>query len=280
MRLINLAGRLATQEAADLVDVASASGGRFGPDPHDVLDRWDEFMAWAGSRPPAGAPVPAPVSAGPPVPRPSQVFGIGLNYADHAGESGMALPSLPMVFPKFGSCITGPGEVDLPSDTVDWEVELVVVIGRPARHVAEADAWAYVAGLTIGQDLSDRALQFAGTPPQFGMGKSLPGFGPTGPWLVTPGEFADPDDLEISCSRNGSRVQHSRTKHLIFTVPALIAYLSSHLPLRPGDLIFTGTPAGVGLGHDPAVYLRPGDELVSTIEGLGSLVTRVSGSDE
>ncbi|MEV4133246.1 fumarylacetoacetate hydrolase family protein [Dactylosporangium sp. NPDC049742] len=279
MRLANVAGRLVSQEGADLVDVASASGGRFGPDPHDVLDHWDEFLAWADTRPPAGPPLPSPPDAGPPVPRPSQVFGVGLNYADHAGESGMALPSQPMVFPKFSSCITGPGAVDLPSSTVDWEVELVVVIGRPARHVAEADAWSYIAGLTIGQDLSDRTLQFAGgTPPQFGLGKSLPGFGPIGPWLVTPGELGDPDDLEIGCRRNGDEVQHSRTRHLIFTVPALVAFLSSHLPLRPGDLIFTGTPAGVGFGRDPAVYLRPGDELVSTIEGLGSLVTRVTGS--
>ncbi|GAB3830076.1 fumarylacetoacetate hydrolase family protein [Dactylosporangium cerinum] len=276
MRLANVAGRLVSQEGADLVDVATASDGRFGPDPHDVLDHWDEFMAWAALRPQAGPLVATPAGVGPPVPRPSQVFGIGLNYADHAGESGMALPSQPMVFPKFSSCITGPGTVDLPSDTVDWEVELVVVIGRPARHVPAADAWAYVAGLTIGQDLSDRALQFAGgASPQFGLGKSLPGFGPIGPWLVTPGEVSDPADLEISCELNGSQVQHSRTKHLIFTVPALIAFLSSHLPLHPGDLIFTGTPAGVGFGRDPAVYLRPGDELVSTIEGLGSLTTRI-----
>ncbi|GAA3213661.1 fumarylacetoacetate hydrolase family protein [Dactylosporangium siamense] len=276
MRLANVAGRLVSQEGADLVDVATASDGRFGPDPHSALDRWDEFTAWSFSRPAAGAMLPAPVDAGPPVPRPSQVFGIGLNYADHAGESGMALPSQPMVFPKFSSCITGPGAVALPSDTVDWEVELVVVIGRTARHVDSADAWAHVAGLTVGQDLSDRALQFAGgASSQFGLGKSLPGFGPIGPWLVTPDELTDPSNLEISCQLNGARMQHSHTKHLIFTVPALIAFLSSHLPLHPGDLIFTGTPAGVGHGRDPAVYLRPGDELVSTIEGLGSLTTRI-----
>ncbi len=278
MRLANVAGRLVSQEGARLADVATASDGRFGPDPHAVLAQWDDFRAWAATRPPAGAPLPAPVDAGPPVPRPSQVFGIGLNYADHAGESGMTLPSRPMVFPKFASCIAGPGDVlTLPSQSVDWEVELVVVIGRPARHVGAADAWRHVAGLTVGQDVSDREVQFAGgTPPQFGLGKSLPGFGPIGPWLVTPDELGDPDDLEIECRRNGERVQHSRTRHLIFTVPALIAHLSAHLPLLPGDLIFTGTPAGVGFGRSPAVYLRPGDELVSTIEGLGSLVTRVA----
>ncbi|MEV4513272.1 fumarylacetoacetate hydrolase family protein [Dactylosporangium sp. NPDC049525] len=277
MRLANVAGRLVSQEGADLVDVATASDGRFGPDPHDVLEHWSAFRAWAALRPPAGAAPPTPAGAGPPVPRPVQVFGIGLNYADHAGESGMALPSRPMVFPKFASCVTGPELLVLPSQTVDWEVELVVVIGRTARHVAATDAWSYVAGLTIGQDISDREVQFAGgASSQFGLGKSLPGFGPTGPWLVTPDELSDPDDLEIGCSLNGSQVQHSRTRHLIFTVPALIAHLSQHLPLRPGDLIFTGTPAGVGFGRDPAVYLRPGDELVSTIEGLGSLVTRVA----
>jgi 2,4-didehydro-3-deoxy-L-rhamnonate hydrolase len=270
MRLATVDGRLHLQEGDELVDVA-----RFGPDP---FARWAELREWAATRPAAGAFLPTPAGVCAPVSRPLQCIGIGLNYADHVGESGMDMPAAPVVFPKFASCLAGPADpLVLPSETVDWEVELVVVIETEARDVAEDDAWAHVAGLTIGQDISDRALQFAGpAPQQFGLGKSLRGFGPIGPWLVTPDELADPDDLEISCALNGEVVQQSRTKHLIFDVRHLVSYLSRTLTLYPGDLIFTGTPSGVGFGRDPQVYLKPGDELVSRIEGLGELVTRVA----
>ncbi|HEV2637412.1 MAG TPA: fumarylacetoacetate hydrolase family protein [Actinocrinis sp.] len=280
MRLANVAGRLVTQENGRLVDVATASAGRFGPDPQSVYARWAEFTDWARQRPAPGPILHTPVACGPPVPRPPQSIGIGVNYADHAGEAGFDLPERPVVFPKFSSCIAGDSDVlTLPSAAIDWEVELVVVIGRTAVDVPEADAWHYVAGLTIGQDISDRALQFADAPPaQFGMGKSLRGFGPIGPWLVTTDELSDPDDLEISCLLNGEVVQHSRTKHLIFDVSALVSYLSNHLRLEPGDVLFTGTPAGVGFSRTPAVYLKPGDQLVSRIEGLGELVTRIGGT--
>lgn len=277
MRLANANGRLCLQEGSALVDVATASHGRFDADPQAIYTRWGEFRDWAATRPSGGAPVAPPARAGAPAPRPRQSIGIGVNYADHAGEAGFELPTIPVVFPKFGSCITAPPTpLVLPSNSIDWEAELVVVVGRTARHVAESDAWDHVAGLTIGQDISDRALQFAGSAPQqFGLGKSLPGFGPIGPWLVTPDELENPDDLEISCLLNGEVVQQSRTKHLIFDVRRLVAYLSSYLTLGPGDVIFTGTPAGVGFSRDPARYLRPGDELVTRIEGLGELVTRV-----
>lgn len=279
MRLANVDGRLRLHEGDELVDVADASQGRFGPEPQAVYPRWREFRAWAADREPAAAPIAVPERAGAPAPAPRQCIGIGVNYADHAEESGFEPPGAPMVFPKFSSCIADPhAPLVLPGDHIDWEVELVAVIGTTARDVPESDAWAHVAGLTIGQDISDRALQFAGlAPQQFGLAKSLPGFGPIGPWLVTPDELGDPDDLEISCLLNGEVVQHSRTKHLIFGIAQLIAYLSRHLTLHPGDVLFTGTPAGVGFGRDPAVYLRPGDELVSRIEGLGELVTRVAG---
>ncbi|MDR7301615.1 fumarylacetoacetate hydrolase family protein [Haloactinomyces albus] len=277
MRLTSDAGRLCLQEGIELVDVATASEGRFTADPQAIYPRWAEFRSWAAARTPAGPPVAPPAQAGAPAPRPGQSIGIGVNYADHAAEAAIDLPAAPVVFPKFSSCIAAPSAaLILSGDRVDWEVELVVVIGATARNVAEVHAWEYVAGLTIGQDISDRGLQFAGSPPQqFGIGKSLPGFGPIGPWLVTPDELADPDDLEIICMLNGEIVQHSHTKHLIFGVSALIAYLSRHLTLNPGDVLFTGTPAGVGFGREPAVYLRPGDELVSRIEGMGELVTRV-----
>ena len=188
----------------------------------------------------------------------------------------MAVPEVPATFTKFPGSLTGPfDDVELVGDSVDWEVELVVVIGRIADHVDAAVAWDHIAGVTVGQDISDRTLQFAAGS-QFSLGKSRRGYGPMGPWVVTPDEVPDPDDLALGCSVDGETMQDARTSDLIFSVPQLVAELSSVLPLLPGDLIFTGTPAGVGFGRDPAVYLRPGDELVSTIEGLGSLVTPVA----
>jgi 2-keto-4-pentenoate hydratase/2-oxohepta-3-ene-1,7-dioic acid hydratase in catechol pathway len=202
------------------------------------------------------------------------VLAIGLNYAEHAAESGFAVPEEPTVmFTKWPSCLTGPvTEVELPAGGhTDWEVELVVVIGRRAFRIGAADAWDHVAGLTVGQDISERILQTAGPSPQFSLAKSLPGFGPTGPWLVTPDEFDDPDDLELGCSVNGNQMQKGRTRDLIFSVPAMLAALSRRLPLLPGDVLFTGTPAGVGLGRSPQVWLAPGDELVSYVTGIGEL---------
>ena len=156
----------------------------------------------------------------------------------------------------------------------DWEIELVAVIGARAWRVAESDAWRHVAGLTAGQDLSERISQLAGPAPQFSLGKSLPGFTPMGPCLVTPDEFADPDDLGLRATINGEEVQKARTSELIFPVPVLVSRLSHRLPLLPGDVIFTGTPAGVGLGRNPQRWLADGDELVSTIEGIGELRQR------
>lgn len=184
----------------------------------------------------------------------------------------MAPEGLPPVFTKYVTSITGPvTEVALPpGGHTDWEVELVAVIGRRAEAVSEADAWSHVAGLAAGQDISERVVQLAGPAPQFSLGKSYPGFAPIGPWLVTPDEFDNPDDLELRCAINGKEVQKGRTRDLIFSVPALIAGLSAVLPLLPGDVIFTGTPAGVGLGRDPQRWLAAGDELVSTIEASAS----------
>jgi len=204
------------------------------------------------------------------------VFGIGLNYVAHALEGPWGVPEVPAVFTKYPTCIVGAREqVAIPAPTTDWEVELVVVMGRRAHGVAAADAWPYVAGLTIGQDISERTLQRSGNVPQFGLGKSYPGFGPMGPWLVTPDEFANPDDLSISCTLNGETMQDSRTADLVFGVPRLVEYLSGVLPLLPGDVIFTGTPSGVGAGRKPQRFLQPGEVLVSSIEGIGSLTTRL-----
>ena len=261
---------------ARAIDVEEASDGRFSSDPQPVFARWAEFVEWAGTTP-AGRTVPlSPSDLGAPAPSPRQVFAIGLNYRDHAVESGFDLPDQPTVFTKYVTCLTGPdGEVTLSGDTVDWEVELVAVVGAEARNVPVDRGWEHDAGLTAGQDLSERTVQLAGPAPQFSVGKSFPGFGPTGPWLVTPDEFDDPDDLALGCSVNGESMQKSQTSELVFSVPALVASLSAMLPLLPGDVIFTGTPAGVGAGRNPRRFLRDGDELVSSVEGIGTLRQRL-----
>ncbi|GAA3952213.1 fumarylacetoacetate hydrolase family protein [Actinomadura viridis] len=276
MRVANLDGRLVLLSGTGAVDVERASAGRFGPDPRTAYDRWDAFAAWAGGvSGPAEPYDPADLRA--PVPAPRQVFGIGLNYHAHAAESGLEVPERPVVFTKFPSCVTGPyGDIVLPEGgSTDWEAELVAVIGRTARRVAEKDAWSHVAGLTAGQDLSERGTQLAGPAPQFSLGKSLPGFGPTGPCVVTVDEFDDPDDLALGCSVGGEEMQRGRTGDMIFSVPRLVAALSAVLPLLPGDLLFTGTPAGVGMGRSPRRWLAPGDELVTRVETIGEMRHRL-----
>jgi len=276
MRTANINGRLALHSADGYLDVADASGGRFGPDPQDVFTDWDGFVRWAAEYVGgAGAGVDADggTAWGAPVPRPAQVFAIGLNYRDHVAEAGLQIPGEPAVFTKFPTSLTGhERDVDLPEGLVDWEAELVVVIGRHCRRATRENAWSHVAGLTVGQDLSERRLQLTGPAPQFSLGKSYPGFAPTGPELVTVDEFADPDDLELGCRLEGGEVlQKSRTSNMIFDVPELIVRLSAVCPLLPGDLIFTGTPAGIGGARTPQKFLAPGDVLVTWIEGIGTL---------
>jgi 2,4-diketo-3-deoxy-L-fuconate hydrolase len=272
MRIANLAGRLVLLTGDGAIDVERVSGHRFSADPQAVYARWDEFRAWAADAPPDAAVAFDSADLLAPSPRPTQVFGVGLNYRDHVAEAGHEIPESPAVFTKFASSLTGPyGRITLTGSTVDWEVELVAVIGRGAWRVPVEHGWDHVAGLTVGQDISDRTLQLAGPAPQFSLGKSRPGFGPTGPWLVTPDEFADPDNLELSCAINGESMQKGRTSDLIFSVPDLVARLSNILPLLPGDLIFTGTPAGVGAGRTPPRFLAAGDVLVSSIESIGAM---------
>ena len=276
MRLGNVKGRLVLVDKVDhYVDVEAASDGRFSSDVQSIYDRWDDFSGWVSQATP-GLSFTHPLereALGAPVPSPRQVFAVGLNYREHASESGFAVPEQPTVFTKFASSLTGPqAQVVLPAGgNTDWEVELVVAIGKHAHHVAAEQAWSYVAGLTVGQDLSERVTQAAGPAPQFSLGKSFPNFGPTGPLLVTPDEFEDPDDIELGCSVNGEQMQKGRTRDLVFSVPELVARLSKIVTLFPGDLIFTGTPSGVGLGRSPQVWLRDGDELVSWIEGIGEI---------
>ncbi len=284
MKLANVNGRATIVTGAGGLDVERASFGRFGPDPQSLFEHWAEVRSWADAlasddetAEPIVDPIVEPIDEATldaPVPRPAQVFGIGLNYRQHAAETGATLPSIPATFTKFPTCIAGPFvDVELPSGNVDWEVELVVVIGAEAYRVVGEDAWSHVAGLTVGQDLSERAVQMAAGA-QFSLGKSYPRFGPTGPWLVTPDEFADPGDLALSCAIDGEEVQSSRTSDMVFDVPRLIAELSAVLTLLPGDVIFTGTPAGVGVARSPARFLQPGEVLTSSIEGIGTICNR------
>lgn len=266
----NANGRAALVLGDEIADVATASHGRFGPDPMAVYADWTAFVAFASTVTVGTAPlVDAQLCC--PVPAPRQVFAIGINYRSHAEESSMAIPDVPATFTKFPASLAGPfDDVEIVGDTVDWEVELVAVIGRRADRVDEADAWGLVAGVTVGQDISDRHLQFAAGA-QFSLGKSRRGYGPVGPWVVTPDELGEPNDLALGCSVNGEKVQDARTRDLIFSVPRLVAELSAVLPLLPGDLIFTGTPAGVGIARKPPRFLQPGQVLESWIEGIGTI---------
>ncbi|WAP55010.1 fumarylacetoacetate hydrolase family protein [Streptomyces sp. S465] len=273
MRIANLRGRAHLLSGPGATDIARASGGRFGPDPMDLFAHWDAFRTWARTD---GVHPAAPYrreDLGAPVPRPGQVFAIGLNYAEHAAETGLeATRGVPSVFTKFTSSLTGPtGTVHLTGPSVDWEVELVVAIGKEAHHVAAADAWEHVAGVMVGQDFSDRDVQMSGTPPQFSLGKSYPGFGPTGPALVSLDEIAPDTPLRLRCWVNDELVQDGSTDQMIMPVPVLIERISSVCTLYPGDLVFTGTPAGVGMGRTPARYLASGDEVRTSIDGIGEM---------
>jgi 2-keto-4-pentenoate hydratase/2-oxohepta-3-ene-1,7-dioic acid hydratase in catechol pathway len=277
MRIANLSGRLVIVSEDTAFDVESLSGGAFGSDPQGVYDRWTEFCDWARDVDlSAGGSAIDAASLGAPAPQPRQIFAVGLNYHDHASEVGLVASEVPIVFTKFVSSIAGPhADIPHPGGDVDWEAELVVVIGVEARNVDRNDAWDYVAGLTVGQDISERLTQHAGATPQFSLGKSFPAFSPMGPWIVTPDEFADPTNIALETQVNGETMQNGRTSDMVASVSMLIAALSKILVLLPGDLIFTGTPAGVGLGMKPPRYLSVGDELVTRIEGIGEMRNRI-----
>jgi 2-keto-4-pentenoate hydratase/2-oxohepta-3-ene-1,7-dioic acid hydratase in catechol pathway len=270
-RLVNVNERAAFECDGSWYDLAKLSGEALLADPLEAVARHRELHALYGRcASELSDGLVAAAELGAPVSQPRQVFGIGLNYRDHAGESGVALPPAPLTFTKFPSCIAGPtADVPLSGEMVDWEVEIVAVIGDEASHVAVSDAWGVVAGLTLGQDISDRALQLTGVPPQFCLGKSFANYGPIGPALVSIDAFADPDDLALWCDVAGDRMQAARSSQLIFSIPTLVAYLSSICRLHPGDLIFTGTPSGVGLARGR--YLARGETIVSGADVIGEL---------
>lgn len=284
MRLANIDGRAHAVSDDGGVDLADASAGRFGPSPDEIVGHLGDVVAWLAETQPeldpdlsTGALSVDPSRLGPPVTRPPQIFAIGVNYASHGAETGIALPTSPMVFTKFASSLAGPvADIPIIADTVDWEVELVAVIGRAGRDIPAERAWDHMVGFCIGQDISERTLQMANTPPQFSLAKSATNFSPIGPWITTLDELDDPADLAISCTGTPAGswpevLQESRTRHMVFDIPALVEHLSSYVELMVGDLIFTGTPEGVGFGRTPPRYLEVGTVLTSTIEGLGQL---------
>jgi len=207
-----------------------------------------------------------------PIPRPSKLICIGLNYRDHAIESNMAIPKIPTVFCKFATAIVGPGvPVVLPriSTQPDYEAEFAFVIGKGGRYIKAADWQQHVAGYTIINDVSARDIQLATS--QWVMGKTFDTFAPMGPYVTTADEIADPHNLRISLTLNGQMVQNSNTQELIFKLPELVEYLSSVMTLETGDIVSTGTPAGVGFARKPPIYLKAGDQMVVRVEGLGEL---------
>lgn len=283
MRIANLAGRLVLIDGDHALDVERASEHHFGADPALIFGEWDAFAGWASDIDVTGHPasvVFAAAELGAPSPRPRQVIGVGLNYADHAAEAGLDIPEHPVVFTKFASAIAGPDvDVRLPGDTVDWEAELVVVIGRGGRDIPESEARDRIAGYTVGQDLSERTVQWQGAPAQFSIGKSFENFAPTGPVIATLDEFADSDALAISATIIGAdgretQVQNGSTDKLIFAIGDLVSRLSAIVELLPGDLVFTGTPPGVGAGMNPKRFLIAGETLVTEIEGIGTITQR------
>ena len=237
------------------------------------IEAGDSALAAAEASLPAAARIPlAGITLLAPIPRPPRVFGIGLNYLRHAVESNMAVPNFPVVFVKLSSSVVGPGHsIILPKRTTqpDYEAELAFVIGKAGYQIPAASAMDHVLGYTIVNDVSARDIQLSTS--QWNLGKSFPTFTPIGPAITTADEISDPHNLTISLTIDGETLQNSNTSDLIFKIPALIEYISGITPLEAGDIVSTGTPEGVGMGRTPKRWLKPGEEVIVTIEKLGSL---------
>lgn len=274
MRLANIDGRaVLVSPSGQWVDVEHATGRAVPADPMVALCRLDELR---GVAIPADSPLLNPTALGPPVPRPQKILAAGINYFEHAREAGFETPDQPLLFSKLPSAVCGPNEpIVIPRGRrqVDWEAEVVVVIGRRAHRVSVADAWSCVAGLTAGQDISDREEQFRSLR-QFTMGKSFDTFAPVGPVLVTPDELQNANDVAVRCWIDGELVQSGSTADFIFNVPEIVSWASQISTLYPGDLVFTGTPSGVGYTREPPRFLRPGSLLETEVEGVGRLSNR------
>ncbi len=251
-------------------------GGAGFPDLLSVIAGGDEARRriehFAAAAPASAFAELSAVTLRAPIPRPPKIICVGLNFADHAAESGLPIPKVPTIFSKFSTAVIGPGEpIVLPrsSSQPDYEAELAFVIGKGGRHIPATRWEEHVFGYTNFNDVSARDYQMATT--QWLMGKTFDTFAPMGPWLVTADEIADPHGLDIACEINGEVLQHSNTRQFIFRIPELIAFLSSVFTLEPGDVVSTGTPPGVGFARKPPRFLKPGDEVVVRIQGLGEL---------
>lgn len=274
MRFVNAEGRAALLVDGMVHDLFEISGGAVPSSPMDVvLDHWDDALdaheagSFGGGRP-VGS-----VRLGPPVPTPRSVYAIGVNYRNHARETGASVGAVPPVFTKFPSSISGPyDDIVLPSGegTTDWEAELAFVVGEGGRHIPAGDAMDAVRGFMVAQDVSERFVQMAAGR-QFSLGKSFDSFCPIGPALVTVDELDQPLALRIRCLVNGEVVQEESTADMIVDPPHLVELLSSVMTLTAGDVCLTGTPAGVGMARRPPRFLRPGDVVETQIEGLGSM---------
>jgi 2,4-diketo-3-deoxy-L-fuconate hydrolase len=278
LKIANINGRAHIVTPTGGIDIEATSKGTFSADPQLVIGQLDLLKRWYQQTNPEEDPSLSTVKLQhdlsrlrSPVPAPTQVFAIGLNYKAHGDEVAMVVPGVPMVFTKFPSSIAGPGTtIPLPADEVDWEVELVVVIGKSGRTIPKTSALDHIAGYCVGQDISQRALQMANTPPQFSLAKSFAAFAPMGPWLTTSDEVVV-NSLRLICRGGGEILQDGNTCDMIFSVATLIEYISAICELRVGDIIFSGTPHGVGFVRKPPRYIQDGWLLESSIEGLGSL---------
>ena len=275
MKLIRFGPAGAERPGVQLPDGRRIDVSAFGDDYDerffggDGLARLTRWVASEGANAPV---VGADVRLGSPIARPSKIICVGLNYRDHAKESGMAEPAEPVLFFKSTTAIVGPNDdVVIPkgSTKTDWEVELAVVIGKRASYVAEAEAMNHIAGYVLHNDYSERVFQLE-RGGQWVKGKSCDTFAPLGPFIATPDEIGDVHDLKLWLTVNGERKQDGSTRDLVFGVPMLVSYISQFMTLLPGDVISTGTPAGVAMGHKPVRFLQPGDVVELGIDGLGS----------
>jgi len=285
MRFANLHGRgvlvVADSAGADrAVDIERATDGHLGSDPAVYVDLANHPLLddISGSVVTGDWPVVDMAGLGAPVPRPPKGLGVGLNYRTHALESGRELPTEPHLFGKTNNCVCGPfDDVLAPAGRheIDYESELVIAFGRTCKEAGLDDAWSYVAGVTCGQDISDRGEQFRPPIKQFTIAKSYDTFGPTGPYLVTADEFEDCDSLQLTGVVSGETMQSANTSDLIFSIPALVVWLSRFMTFGPGDLVWTGTPGGVGEARNPQRFLRDGDIIETTVSGIGTMRNRV-----
>ena len=255
------------------VDIERALG--LPADPMQCIGHWDELRSRLDDLANSATRQVDLTDLDCPVPRPSQLFAVGLNYRKHAEEMNSQIPSQPLVFAKFPSSLNSPtGPVKIVGDTCDYESEVVVVIAKGGRDIPVGEAWNHIAGLCAGQDVSDRGLQYAGAPPQFSLGKSRLGFSPIGPWVGDVREHPRRDTLTIGCSVNGEIRQNTEIHDMIFSIDKVVSFLSSIVELRSGDVIYTGSPSGVGHGMKPPKYLQPGDVIETTLEGVGTIINR------